>query len=182
MLTWDDIKGLCDCGAGILWLPRGYTEVPPEGRALVMLPNVYQEFCHGTWFAPAGEPSARTRERKASLRLVLERYVKGHHLNLNRDIKELGTKKINAAMRGCWEFRSHPPKEETRLFGFFARPGAFIAVSFQARGKFVTQNDWQVQRNLCHGYWNSLTGTVPYMTGPWPVLLSADLAEYTERK
>jgi hypothetical protein len=178
MLTWTDLENLRHGGKLVKWLPSGLTEVPTEGRALYMVSAVHTAFTTGNWFAPSYELPVKTRERKAALRAVLTRYVRGSHLNVNRDIKELGTKSSNATMRGYWEFRSHPPQEETRLFGFFARPGAFVATDFQPRGKFVTQAHWLAQRQACQLTWDSLTNKAVYMTSPWPVQTTNDLGAY----
>jgi hypothetical protein len=81
-------------------------------------------------------------------------------------------------MRGYWEFRSQPPQEETRLFGFIPFPGAFVATDFQPRGKFVTQADWDNQKQSCEAKWNALTGTAEYLTSPWPVGTRLELQAY----
>jgi hypothetical protein len=112
------------------------------------------------------------------MRLVLARYVKGAQLNINRDIKELGSKNANPKMRGFWEFRSHPPREETRLFGFFARTGAFVATDFQPRGMFTSQAVWDAQRVSCKARWDALTNGAPFAVVPWPVTTKDQLNTY----
>jgi hypothetical protein len=147
-----------------------------------MLPQVHKDFVDGSWFAPPGEPPARTKERKATMRLVLARYVTGAQLNINRDIKELGSARSNVAMRGFWEFRSHPPQEETRLFGFFARTGAFVATDFQPRGKFTSQALWNAQKASCQSRWDSLTNRARVAMVPWPVTTRDHLNTYLGHK
>lgn len=115
------------------------------------------------------------------MRTALERYCNGSAINLNRDMKELGSKDANRSMRGYWEYRSQGPMEETRLFGFFARPGAFVATDFQPRGQYVSQADWDAQRASCEGRWVVLTKKRPYMTDPWPVRLRNELSVYLDR-
>lgn len=178
MLTWANLEMLRQAGQLVKWLPSPLTEVPPEGRALYMTPAVYAEFTTGGWFAPVSETQAMTRRRQAALRNVLSRYVRGHFLNLNWDIKELGTKNVNAAMRGYWEFRSQPPQEETRLFGFVPFKGAFVGTDFQPRGKFQLQSDWLAQRVSCQQVWDTLTGQAPYLDNPWPVRTKSNLEAY----
>lgn len=178
MLTWLDLETLLHAGKLLKWLPPGLDKVSPGGRALYMTPIVHSEVCHGNWFAPLGELPIVTRQRKQVLRAVLGRYVKGHFLNINWDIKELGTKRVDATMRGYWEFRSQPPQEETRLFGFVPLVGAFVCTDFQPRGKFLTQADWLAQRQSCQSVWDSLTCHAAFLDNPWPVRTRTDLATY----
>jgi len=118
------------------------------------------------------------------MRAVLERYVIGAHLNLNYDMKELGSLKPDAAMQGFWEFRSGLPVEQTRLFGFFARPGAFVATSFQPRGNFggVSDPAWQAVRQEGELHWRALFESVDYMKMPWPVSTKAQFNVYLDRQ
>jgi hypothetical protein len=178
MLTWTDLEALRHAGQLVKWLPSGASEVPPGGRALYMIPKVFDEFSTGTWFAPRTEAATVTRRRKAALRAVLSRFVHGHFMNNNWDIKELGTKKVDQTMRGYWEFRSQPPQEETRLFGFVPLPGAFVATDFQPRGNFLTQAHWLAQRQSCQAVWDALTGNSPYLSSPWPLRTRGDLEAY----
>ncbi len=105
------------------------------------------------------------------MRAVLERYVIGAHLNFNIDMKELGSLKPDSSMQGFWEFRSGLPVEQTRLFGFFGRPGAFVATSFQPRGNFGGMSDpaWKAVRQDGEKHWNDLFGEKEYIKMPWPV-------------
>lgn len=91
--------------------------------------------------------------------------------------------KPDPAMRGFWEFRSGLPVEQTRLFGFFARPGAFVATSFHPRGKFGGAADpaWLAEQKAAVSVWKGLFGTASYLESPWPVLTKAQFAEYLER-
>ncbi|KMS59958.1 hypothetical protein V474_07560 [Novosphingobium barchaimii LL02] len=114
------------------------------------------------------------------MRTALERYVKGSFVFLDRDIKELGSKKPRSDMQGFWEFRSQGPMTETRLFGFFARQGAFVATSFRARDEFVEdESEWLHERESSQKLWDGLTGGAAYLVAPWPVRTRAHLKEYT---
>ena len=115
------------------------------------------------------------------MRQVLERFVLGQHVRLRNDLKELGTMRNDAAMRGYWEFRSQGRMVETRLFGFFALPGAFVATDFQPRDIFVTQQDWDGQRQKCAGSWGNLTGGADFLVDPWPVHTRREFETYLER-
>jgi hypothetical protein len=149
---------------------------------LYMLPDAFDGIQSRPWPAAEGESPSRTKARRSAMRTALERYVDGSSLNLNYDIKELGTKNVDEKMRGFWEFRSQGPMEETRLFGFFARPGAFIATDFQPRGQYESELDWLSQQTGCEARWRALCGDRPYMMAPWPVRVRADLAQYLERE
>lgn len=145
-----------------------------------MTRDVFERFSQRPWPDSAGEDYRRTTERRSAMRQVLERYVKGHALLLNRDIKELGSRDRAAHMRGYWEFRSQGRMTETRLFGFFARPGAFIATDFQSRAKYVSQDDWDDQRKSCGQIWDDITKSAKYMIDPWPVSLRSELKNYLD--
>lgn len=143
-----------------------------------MLPDVRDEVDNQPWPGADGEHPRRTAERRIAMRQVLERYVTGNALLIRRDIKELGSDPVRPHMRGYWEFRSQGRMEETRLFGFFARPGAFVATAFKGRGTFGSQSDWDTQHAACEARWNQLTGGAAYMTEPWPVQLRRELDVY----
>jgi hypothetical protein len=82
-------------------------------------------------------------------------------------------------MRGLWEFRSQGPITETRLLGFFARPGAFVALEFNAREVYVGEGEWVKAKDRCDAAWKRLIGLDPYMASPWPVTLRPEMMEYT---
>lgn len=180
MLTWADLDALCKDSVLVLWRIGGRATIQ-NGRCLYMLADVHQRFSNGTWPGSQGELPKRTSQRRSAMRQAVERYVLGHAVLLDRELKELGTKSANATMRGFWEFRSGPPMEETRLFGFFARPGAFVATDFQPRGNYQTQAHWDAQCLGCKARWAAIASDHDFMVDPWPVRLRADLAKYLER-
>lgn len=116
------------------------------------------------------------------MRQVLERYVLGRGLNVNYDMKELGSLKNDASMRGFWEFRSGPPSEQTRLFGFFALQGGFVATSFKSRARFGGASDpaWEKERSAGEAVWKELFPDAAYLTSPWPVKMSRDFRMYLD--
>ena len=151
-----------------------------------MLPDVLVAIDERPWPGSDGEKISHTEERRAAMRMVLRRYLKGEMLNIRRDIKELGShidKATDPGMKGYWEFRSQGRMEETRLFGFFARPGAFIATDFKGRGEFArgVQSQWDAQRESCKAKWEALFPTQSPMANPWPVQTRAQLISYLER-
>lgn len=145
-----------------------------------MLPSIHSAFQQKQWPGATGEHPRRTAERRLAMRQVLERYVTGKSLLIRRDIKEMGSDPIKAHMRGFWEFRSQGRMEETRLFGFFARAGAFVATAFKGRGEFRLQSDWNAQRNDCAIEWTRLAGSEDFKTSPFPVTLRSQLADYLD--
>ncbi|KRA81633.1 hypothetical protein ASD76_14010 [Altererythrobacter sp. Root672] len=179
MLTWTDLEALVQDGHLILWDPRKHGKVLPNGRALYMVPAVFDAILNGPW--PGTMPGDRlslARERKMAMRQVLERYVIGGHLNLERDIAELGSKILRPEHRGFWQFRSQGPWVETRLFGFFARPGAFVATDFAARDAV---GDYRVRYSSSSATWAALAGSIPFMMGPYPVETPEHLQSYLDR-
>lgn len=150
---------------------------PAKGRALYMEKSVHEQFTEQPWPASEGELSRHTRERRAAMRMTLERYVLGHCILLNREMKELGSDHSRSSMRGFWSIRSQGRMEETRLLGHFARPGAFVATRFAGRGEFRDGPDWQAAKGISDVTWKTLTkGT--YLLDPWPVRLRSELAVY----
>lgn len=180
MLTWQQLEQLRHDGRLVRWKVGG-REVSDEGRGLYILPDVHEAFSQRPWPASQGENPNRTRERRAAMRQVLERFVLGHAMRLNYDLKELGSEARNSAMQGYWEFRSQGRMTETRLFGFFARPGAFVATAFQGRDQFSTSRHWRDRRQKCQALWNALTDNATYMNNPWPAVQAADLEVYLAR-
>jgi hypothetical protein len=110
------------------------------------------------------------------MRAVLERFVAGGRVTLNHDMAELGSKLLRPQHRGHWEFRSVGPSMQTRIFGFFARPGAFVAFDFKPRDRV----DFREQHALDLARWNALTFGAPYLNAPYPVITPADLSAYLE--
>lgn len=147
-----------------------------------MTADVFERFTARPWPASQGENPQRTRERRSAMRMVLERFIRGDVLVLNQEIKELGSRDTNLGMRNYWEFRSQGRMTETRLFGFFARPGAFVATDFQPRDIFETQDDWDRQRDKCRATWAIFSGGNSPIQSPWPVQTRAALAAYLNRE
>ena len=177
MLTWADLQTHVANDELVRWTWNGKPP-PADGRALYMVPNVCEEFQRAPWPGSDGERPQQTAERRAAMRQVLERYVRGKNLLIRRDIKELGSEPIRKHMRGYWEFRSQGRMEETRLFGFFARPGAFVATCFAGRGTFGAQEDWDARRKACEQIWLRIFPNHSWLKDPWPVLLKSNLENY----
>jgi hypothetical protein len=179
MLTWVDLVALSDADKLRAWLPSRANATEVGERVLFMLPDVHESFESAPWPSSSGERAAATRERRAAMRSVLTRFVKGHVLNLRNDIKELGSQDADPSMRGFWEFRSQGPMSETRLFGYFALKGAFVATDFRSRGDFDgNPGEWKRTRHSSRLLWDSLTSHASPLQSPWPVLTRADLKEY----
>lgn len=173
--------------AGILisWL-GGFAEIPPAGRALYMTGEVYEKYQVAPWPQTIPQTPRGMKERRTAMKAVLRRYVAGGHMNIRYDLKELGSEHVNADMQGFWEFRSGPPVEQTRLFGFFARPGAFIATSFRARGELEASggqsahDPWLNERVTAEATWQTLFPNQRYMREPWPTMTQASLNFYVD--
>lgn len=176
MLTWDELEALVSSGRLKRWNVRGRAP-PVRGRALYMEKNVYEQFTQQPWPASQGELPRHTSERRTAMRMTLERYVLGHAVILNKELKELGSDRARTTMRGYWSIRSQGRMEETRLLGHFARPGAFVATRFAGRGEFRDDPDWKAAKDASDVLWHRLTSK-PYLSSPWPVRLRADLATY----
>jgi hypothetical protein len=112
----------------------------------------------------------------------MERFVLGQNLRVKYDLKELGSERNDIRMKGFWEFRSQGRMHETRLFGFFARPGAFVATKFRSRDDFQNKNDWIAERLAGEARWREIAGDTPYLNEPWPVDGSASMQSYLSRK
>lgn len=184
MLTWTDLENHVAAERLVRWSIHGK---PPkaDGRALYMTPRVHTQFTEAPWPGSEGENPRHTAERRSAMRAALQRFVDGKAVLLRRDLKELGSlvdKPLKPTMRGYWEFRSQGRMEETRLFGFFARPGAFVATAFKGRGEFRPNcpGDWDDQKKKCEGSWNDLFPTEDYYSALWPVLTKDHLANYLE--
>ncbi|MBO9519774.1 MAG: hypothetical protein J7493_17080 [Porphyrobacter sp.] len=178
MLTWPDLEALVQAGQLKLWDPRRNGKVLPNGRALYMVPAVFDAILQKPWPGTMpGERADRVRDRRLAMRQVLERYVLGGLLNLERDIAELGSKIRRPAHRGFWEFRSQGPSTETRLFGFFARPGAFVATEFASRDVV----DFRVRFESSTEIWKNLAGGRACMMSPYPVEKPEHLTKYIDR-
>jgi len=180
MLTWHDMEAMRESQVLCRWqVPGGQ---PARGRALYMTPNVHLQLMERPWPAIDGERPRRTQDRRSAMLNVLGRFVRGDALVLEKDIKELGSKRADDRFRGYWEFRSQGPMTETRLFGFFPRPGAFLGTFFAGRDEFGPHADpsWLSRRRDCQGVWDSLT-RCSYLTSPWIVTTRAHLRAYTER-
>lgn len=182
MLTWRQLEHLCEEQRLVRW--RIAIDQPPKGRSLYMVPDVAEAISNRPWPDSVGEKPAHTAERRSAMHSLIRRFVRGDAINLDRDIKDLGSKKAKNEMRGYWEFRSQGRMTETRMFGFFARRGAFVATDFQSRGLFGNEGDprWLEQRNRCEQTWRDLAGAASYLVSPWPVRIRAQLAEYLVRE
>lgn len=178
MLTWRELEALCDLQGPLVRWRLGARPTPLGGRAIYMERGVHASFTDRPWPASGGEDPRTTRTRQAAMRTVLERFVRGDAVRLKYDIKELGTKSRNETMRGYFSIRSQGPMTETRLLGFFARHGAFVATAFEPRDRFVTQADWDEQRDRCGETWTRLVGHAPFLTDPWPVETRDHLSTY----
>jgi len=184
MLTWPEIEAQRASGRLVRWLPSPRMQIEAGWRCLYMLKSVHDAFDARPW--PSTQPLSPTieKQRRQTMRAVLGRYVTGKGLNYGADMKELGSRTADAKFTGFWEFRSQPPQEETRLFGFFARPGAFVATSFKGRGSFggINHPSWFAERQHGEQEWRDLFGAKAYMTSPWPVRIKMELKAYLDRE
>jgi len=180
MLTWRDLIALCDAGRLARWTQRPGGTVAKGDRVLFMLPEIYEAFQQASWPGSDGEDPRRTASRRTAMRAVLNRYVTGKVLVIRADIKELGTDPKREKMRGLWEFRSQGAIPETRLLGFFARPGAFVALEFDSRGRYEGDGEWVKAKDRCDQAWSRLVGQIPYQNTPWPVTLRSEMMEYLD--
>lgn len=183
MLTWAEIEAQRANGRLVLWLPSPRMQIEAGSRCLYMLKSVHDAFDARPW--PSTQPLSPAIEklRRQTMRAVLSRYVTGKGLNYGSDMKELGSRTVDTKFNGFWEFRSQPPKEETRLFGYFARPGAFVATSFKGRGSFggIDHSSWLAEQQHCEQEWRNLFGPKAYMKKPWPVRMKTELKAYLDR-
>lgn len=180
MLTWSELIALCEAGRLVKWTQRAESATATGDRVLYMLPEVYAKFQTAPWPGSVGEDPRKTRERRTAMRAVLNRYVTGKALVIRADLKELGTDPQREKMRGLWEFRSQGRITETRLLGFFASPGAFVAIEFEARDVYEGEGEWVKAKKRCDKAWNLLTQQASYMMDPWPVTLRSEMTEYTD--
>ena len=176
MLTWEELEAIVVQKRLVRWT-CGSAHPPEGGRALYMTPDVFAGVSAREWPASLGETVTRTRDRRSAMRQVLERFVKGHALVPRKDVKELGSENIQPSMKGYWSIRSQGPIEQTRILGFFARPGAFVATAFKPRSSLTEQ--WQAQKRLCEIEWGILFPGAKCLGKPWPVLMRSEYEEYT---
>lgn len=180
MLTWSDLEVLCEARKLTRWkgppVPRGL-----KPRFLYLTSEVHDQIANRPWPSADGERPDRTALRRTAMRAVLHRFSQGHMLNVNRDMKELGSRDVNAQMRGFWEFRSQGPIHETRLFGFFARRGAFVGLRFGSRDG-MQDADFETELGHCNQIWQELFSDAEPLSEPWPVLARPDLEEYLNER
>lgn len=185
MLTWEALERHRSDGKLFCWM-AGKKQTRLDGRCLYMFPDVYEAFVRKPWPATMSHTPSELRNRRLAMRAVLERYVLGGIVNIEDDLKELGSMRLDQSMRGLFEFRSGLPVEQTRLFGFFALPAAFVATSFRARGEFDVedgkdrQEPWDDERAASETQWRELFGDEEYVKSPWPVLTQQTLNPYLE--
>lgn len=182
MLTWRELEALCGEGKPLVRWTVGRRNVPASGRALYLKRSIHERITASPWPGAVGESPTRTQVRRQALRSVLERYVVGHAIRVNYDMKDLGTKRLDANMQGYFAFRSQGPMTETRLLGFFARPGAFVATGFRTKDELPSQKEWDEQRQQCGEAWRDITGSAPFLNAPWPVQTRVHLNAYLSAK
>lgn len=186
MLTWDELQRL-ELDERLVRWKVGQAETPAGGRALYMLPEVHEAVQQKPWPETMHHGFSERRNRRAAMRAVLNRYTLGGTVNNAVDLKDLGTKRLDESMRPLFAMRSGGPMEQTRLLGFFARPGAFVATSFRARGYFSHEDPgerikkWQAERVHCEAVWREQIGDPAWLRDPWPVLTNVDLRKYIDR-
>lgn len=185
LLTWAELEQHAAAGILMSWL-GGFAEIPSDGRALYMTREVYEKYQVAPWPVTMPQTPRGMKERRTAMKAVLRRYVGGGHMNIRYDLKELGSENVNTDMQGFWEFRSGPPVEQTRLFGFFARPGAFVATSFRARGELEASGDqaahdpWLNERVSAESTWQTMFPNRRYMREPWPAITQDSLYPYVD--
>jgi hypothetical protein len=185
MLTWEALELHRSDGKLVSWM-AGKKQTRLNGRCLYMFPDVFDAFVKKPWPATMSHTPRELKNRRLAMRAVLERFVLGGWINVEDDLKELGSMRLDGSMRGLFEFRSGLPIEQTRLFGFFALPGAFVATSFRARGEFDVeegddpQRPWDMERLSSEATWRGLFRKEEYVLNPWPVLTQEKLDTYLE--
>jgi hypothetical protein len=180
LLTWAQLRGFCPEKL-VHWVPPG-RDTCAEGRCLYLLPAVSRQLSARPWPDSRGESVQRTSQRRGAMFAVMEAFVDGARLVLNGDIKELGSEDpLRPNMRGYWALRSQGLRTQTRLLGFFARPGAFVATDFGSRDRLNLPNGWPNSRRVSTTRWNALTGRAAYLDSPWPVSSTEKLSIYLDR-
>lgn len=178
LLTWMELEAHVSAMSLVLWDPQR-KGVADDGRALYMTPNLFRQMREGPWPGKDLDRSAAaTRERRAAMRMVIERFINGAYLKNELEIAELGSRLLKPQHRGFWEFKSGKPDIETRMFGFFARRGAFVGLSLRARDEV----NFATEYVKCKSEWDGLTGGRPVLDTPYPVVTQNDLRMYLTRE
>lgn len=139
-------------------------------RTLLLSPDVFDEVHRNPWQRePEDRSNADARERRRSLHAVVGRFVAGQRLAPRTEI-ELLNPQLDPAFRDLFEFRSGPPRPQSRLFAYVFAPGTWVALLFRLRselGDFGDPRRAQAAR-VARQRWAGLFGSRPPFSAVYP--------------
>lgn len=142
---------------------------PPKGvvvrrqRTLLLSQEAHDELYREPWDLRGDETARDAHERKRQKHAVLSRFLNGDILIQNVHVKVL--KPTTATFRDLVEFRSGPPKPQSRLFTYIYRPGTWVGCSLAFRDDLGDLGDprWEAVAQLSLDIWTKLfPGRAPY--------------------
>jgi hypothetical protein len=139
-------------------------------RKLLLTPDVYDAIYADPWAREPEDGSDRdARDRRRSLHAVTGKFVSGG-LMAPRDELELLDPTADAAFERLFEFRSGPPRPQSRLFAYVYEPSVWVAVGFHLRSELGDYGDprWSQAAQVARGRWAALfPGRDPHLV-PYP--------------
>lgn len=115
-------------------------------------------------------PEGISMARLGTLRRDLERFVTAPRILVPEEPFRAGTaymSRLHAAADEVWEIRARDPKPGIRVFGRFAAPDVFVALTWSTRQRLGGPKsvEWKNAIRLCKTRWRQLFLTFPPHSG-----------------
>ncbi len=147
---------------------------PPKGfvvrrqRKLLLTPDIHDALFADPWKQAAGETPSDARSRRRQQHAILGRYLNGDVFTPNHQVKVL--RPTHPDFADIIEFRSGPPRPQTRLFALVYEPGTWICCGFYLRDELGDRNDprWLAAAQETQAKWRALFPNRAPKSAPWP--------------
>ena len=158
MLTDPLLRELVDTKKLVPWFPPSSIPIRVV-RTLLVAPIAHELLVRDPWPRDAEDRSDRdARERRRSMHALLNNFVGGMRLTPNVDIKVL--EPISPEFADLAEFRSGPPRPQSRLFAQVYQRGVWVALGFRLRSDLGDRGDprWSEAAQECKANWSASIG------------------------
>jgi hypothetical protein len=139
-------------------------------RALLLTDDVFNQIYADPWPREREDRSDRdARERRRSLHAITGKFVSGGLMAPRVELALLNPTKDNI-FQNLFEFRSGPPRPQSRLFAYAYSPGTFISIGFHLRSDLGEFDDprWARAAAAARAKWDALFPGRPPHSVPYP--------------
>jgi hypothetical protein len=137
-------------------------------RTLLLTREAHDDLYQDPWERRPGELGREARERRIRKHALLARFIGGHALIPILDVKVL--RPSTPAFQNVIEFRSGPPRPQSRLFALIYTPGVWVGAALHFRDDLGGLGDprWETAAQAAQDAWAALFPERTPHPAPYP--------------